>query len=173
MLLTDGGASDASTDDEDATLVAYASIGREVLAGTVAAFRTILLSPTASPDNLEMLCNLAAAVYRNSTALCDAFWSEWEVYCQERAAAVAAPTADPICHLLDAAFIMASSALGRAWSPPARAGIVVNEGQVCAQALPSVAPFLRLLSSLLFAVFHSPFCRAICKLAPKLQPGLV
>ena len=152
MLLTDGGASDASTDDEDATLVAYASIGREVLAGTVAAFRTILLSPTASPDNLEMLCNLAAAVYRNSTALCDAFWSEWEVYCQERAAAVAAPTADPICHLLDAAFIMASSALGRAWSPPARAGIVVNEGQVCALALPSVAPFLRLLSSLVPAV---------------------
>lgn len=156
MLLTDGGdsaaASSAAAGDEDATLVAYASIGREVLAGTVAAFRTILLSSSASPDNLEMLCNLAAAVYRNSTALCDAFWSEWEVYCQERAAAVAAPTADPICHLLDAAFIMASSALGRAWSPPTRAGIIVNEGQVCAQALPSVAPFLRLLSSLVPAV---------------------
>jgi len=155
MLLTDGGdpfAFSSAAGDEDATLVAYASIGREVLAGTVAAFRTILLSPSASPDNLEMLCNLAAVVYRNSTALCDAFWSEWEVYCQERAAAAAAPTADPICHLLDAAFIMASSALGRAWSPPARTGIVVNEGQVCAQALPSVAPFLRLLSSLVPAV---------------------
>jgi len=159
MRLADDGADaqerGGGEDGEDASVVAYASIGREVLAGTIAAFRSVLLSSLSSPENLEMLCNLAASVYRNSSVLCDAFWSDWNVYCSVRASMASAgvtqrivPDADPVCHLLDAAFSMASTALARAWSSPTVAGTIVNEGQRCAEALPSIAPLLRLLSSL-------------------------
>ena len=156
VLLTDGENPENGKDAEwggaeDAAVVAYASIGREVIAGTIAAFGSQLFSPSSSPDNLGMLCNLAAVVYRNSSALCNTFWSDWDSHCAAMAAQGSGPAQvnpDPICLLLDEAFTVASTALSNSLTPAAQDGTFVSEGIRYAEALPMVAPLLRLLASL-------------------------
>ena len=100
---------------DDAVSICYASVTREVLSATLSAFPpSAVLSGT---GNLGTLSDLTASVYRNSPALCGRFWSDWDSYCSYRASLSAGPmktttaAVDPACHLLDAAYALASEAL--------------------------------------------------------------
>eukprot|EP00957_Ditylum_brightwellii_P012708 960413-Ditylum_brightwellii.AAC.1 len=68
-------------------------------------------------ENVGMLAGLASVVYRNTPALCNRFWLDWEEYCSEADARIQkeqqhnALIADPLCYLLDAAYSLAASSL--------------------------------------------------------------
>ncbi|KAL9184106.1 hypothetical protein ACHAXT_002192 [Thalassiosira profunda] len=121
LALTDGKMDEDDKDEgivaSDAASVVYASIGREILSATVRAFREALLSlqtRTSAVDNVGMLADLAAAIYRNQKMLCESFWSDWEDFCQRGSAGVSEDSAisdEPMCYLLDASHTLAASIL--------------------------------------------------------------
>jgi hypothetical protein len=63
----------------DSSSVVYSSIGREILSSTIRVFKQSFLSLQSSSavENIGMLVDLAAIIYRHSTPLCDQFWLEW------------------------------------------------------------------------------------------------
>ncbi|KAL3822464.1 hypothetical protein ACHAXA_006892, partial [Cyclostephanos tholiformis] len=100
----------------DAASVVHASIGREILSGTIRVFRDELLSlqsHSSAVDNIGMLSDLASMIYRNSRILCEQFWSDWDVFCQQESDGVGNENGgiidggEPICYLLDASHSMA------------------------------------------------------------------
>lgn len=97
----------------DASSIVYQSIGNEILAGTIRSFREALLSlqSPSAVDNICMLTNLASVLHRNSSILCDQFWSDWENFCQGDGMADANSSDDPMCYLLDASHNLAVSTL--------------------------------------------------------------
>jgi hypothetical protein len=112
----------------------YASIGREILGGIVMAFQDTILTIDTSmgSENIGVLCNLAAVVFRNSPILCAQFWNDWNVYTSPGSARYASP----FCRVMDTAFTVASSA-------PA---VTTHLSEV--HALQAGWPLLRLVSSL-------------------------
>lgn len=100
----------------DAASVVYASIGREILSGTIRAFRDNLLSLqsySSAVENIGMLSDLASVIFRNSRILCEQFWSDWEAFCQLEGDDMGdgnrrmKDCGEPMCYLLDASHSMA------------------------------------------------------------------
>ena len=64
---------------DNASSMAYALIGREIIFSTIHAFRSSLLTMgggrlhLSAVDNVAMLADLASAVYANSNTLCEGF----------------------------------------------------------------------------------------------------
>ena len=137
---------------ENASIVAYASIGREILFGTLVAYHKSLIESmsSATVDNIGMLCSLTSSIYRNTNVLCNRFWMDWDDYCSTRAikGSDTVPNADPLCNLLDTSFILASSALERQIQEDENSGKAID-GWKYISMLPSLVPFLRLTSSLI------------------------
>ena len=143
--------------EEDSESVIYASIAREILVTTLAAFRSSIsrsLSPT-KVDNLGMLCQLAAKLHRNSNSLCFRFWSEWDSTPQDLnltdVGAISVEKADPLVLLLDVAHSVATSAIDSISSRTLEGDsmISVDCGRDEALILPCLAPLLGFLASLL------------------------
>jgi hypothetical protein len=116
---------------------AYTSIAREILIAAIAAFENILsIHHVAACDNIGVLCNLAAAIYRNSSLICETFWSDWDAYISPNPPA----TPSPVCNLMDSAHSLAVAAMN-----------AFNENRLPPESLlPAIAPFFRLLSSLCY-----------------------
>lgn len=115
---------DTPSDDlvvADAASVICASIGREILTGTIRAFRDMLLSlhsHSSAVDNIGMLSDLASVIYQNSSIMCEQFWASWEMFCQRDGSEdmdnvddEEITGAEPMCYLLDASHSLATSTL--------------------------------------------------------------
>ena len=117
---------------------AHTSIAREILVASIAAFENSILSihHAAACDNIGVLCNLAAAIYRNRPLLCETFWGDWEDYISPHPPL--APS--PICNLMDSAHALALAGL-----------VSIKEERILPdQFLATIAPFFTLLSSLCY-----------------------
>jgi hypothetical protein len=110
----------------DASVVAYTSIGLELLSSILSAFSDSILTCT---ENVAILANLAAVIFSNSDILCEPFWRDFETY--DGNAITQSPN-HQVSALLNAAYKLAATA--------------INMGDE--RSLPSVAPLIRLLSSL-------------------------
>jgi hypothetical protein len=142
-LLDDAAFPITATDSENAVnamSIAYSSLGREVLAALVATLQDTALSldhPGAA-SNIGMLCDLAAAVFRNEPTFCEPFLAEWSIY--------ASPSKDratlPLCFLMDAASKLAAAAVNHS--------VHDQTGMDNHFFLPSIAPLLRFVSSLCY-----------------------
>ena len=108
----------------NATSIVCSSIGREILAATIRAFRGVLLdlrSRARAAENVALLAGLAGAVYGHEPMLCEAFWGDWEDFCQsdgnmehengEDGETEETKSDEPVCYLLDASHTLAVSAL--------------------------------------------------------------
>ena len=120
-----------------ADVVAYTSIAREILAASIAAFSEQLLAidRTDSCQNIGMLCQLVAVVFRNNEPLCQQFWESWESY-------LGGGGSDgrfPICRLMDAAYNLARESLSE---------LVRGQTTSRDEFLGAAAPFFQLLSVL-------------------------
>ena len=149
LMLTDGALpsqADAAASNKtiSADIVAYTSIAREILAASIASFSETLLAidRTDSCKNIEMLCQLVAAIFKNNEPLCQQFWESWESYLSTTNNSNNEKTISkhefPMCRLLDAAYNLSREYLS---------GFV--HGQVPrGEFLEATAPFFRLLSVL-------------------------
>ncbi|KAL7485925.1 hypothetical protein ACHAW6_011512 [Cyclotella cf. meneghiniana] len=152
MALTDTGTTAREDDDEDSVLVlaadassvVYSSIGREILSATIRVFRQSLLSLQSSSavENIGMLVDLAAIIYRHSTPLCDQFWSDWEDLNSSLLEDGPSPPSsdESMCFLLDTAHSLVSSTLVEL-SNGGRQEAVINY-------MRPLSSFLHLISSL-------------------------
>jgi hypothetical protein len=131
--------------EEDGTIISYASIGREILVGTLCAFRNSI--SISNKDNVITLCKLAAKIYRNNDAMCSQFWSDWASESESRDNI---GLTDPMCHLLDVAYQIANSAITNAVNPNDNLNSTsLNCGRFAASILPSLQPLLSFISSLM------------------------
>lgn len=120
-------------DEPAADVAAYTSIAREVLTASVAAFPSILSFDT-NTNNIEILCNLAAAIYQCNPLLAEEFWNSWQSFIAPNPPSVPLP----MCSLMEASHRLATSALE-----------AYNQQQMNNNMfVPAVAPFFRLLASL-------------------------
>eukprot|EP00804_Cyclotella_cryptica_P013309 CCRYP_019813-RB/>CCRYP_019813-RB protein AED:0.01 eAED:0.01 QI:366/1/1/1/1/1/3/407/2502 len=123
MALPDTEMTAREDDDEDSLLglavdassVVYSSIGREILSATIRVFRQSLLSLQSSSavENVGMLVDLAAIIFRHSTPLCEQFWSDWEELNSAMSEDGPSPSSsdESMCFLLDTAHSLASLTL--------------------------------------------------------------
>ncbi len=64
----------------------YALIGREILLGTIRAFRDSLLSLqsySSAVKNICMLSDLASVIHHNSRIFYEQFWLDWDAFCHQ------------------------------------------------------------------------------------------
>jgi len=113
----------------DATKVLYTnSIGLELLSAILSAFSGSILTCT---ENISMLANLAAVIYSNNPIMCEPFWKDCQTF--DACSKLLSPN-QQVAALLNATYILAATAMN----------------QIEEQSLPSIAPLMRLLSSLCF-----------------------
>jgi len=133
----------------DAASVVYASIGREILSGTIRAFRDALLSlqsHSSAVENIGMLSDLASVIHCNSRILCEQFWSDWEAFCQLEGDGMGDGNGrmkdggDPMCYLLDASHSMAVLTLVELKTKGSQRAVI--------HYLKPLSTFLRLIASL-------------------------
>lgn len=128
----------------DASSVVYSSIGREILSATIRVFKTSLLSLQSSSavDNIGMLVDLAAIIYRHSTPLCDQFWSDWNEFSTAMTDEGATPSSsdESMCFLLETAHNLAQSTINELANGGRREAII--------KYLRPMSSFLRLIASL-------------------------
>lgn len=134
----------------DAASVVCASIGREILTGTIRAFRDMLLSPnshSSAAENIGMLSDLASVIYRNSSIMCEQFWSSWEMFCQRGGSEVIDNAVDEeitgaeaMCYLLDASHSLATSTLAELKTGGSQQAVI--------HYLKPLSTFLHLIASL-------------------------
>jgi hypothetical protein len=135
----------------------YASIGREILEASIAAFDGILSQKQESAcENIGMLSNLAAVIFRNSPVLCNPFWAEWSAYTTGEQFA----SSSPICSLMESAHGLAVDGL---------LAVKGAQNEIAASEilLPSVTPIFALLASLCSEA------EAVENTVPKLPEGLI
>lgn len=139
--------------------LAYASIGRELFAATILAFKDSIISldnPTVE-ENLSMLAGLVGVIFHNSPTLCATFWEDWSMYTSPQFSASSATL--PFCLVFEAAYQAAASALAEI---PPESGIRFVQG---------VSPLLKMASSLVYnnkvteyvltSVFHPDLIRFV------------
>ncbi|KAL3924430.1 MAG: hypothetical protein SGILL_001052 [Bacillariaceae sp.] len=127
-----------------ADTVAYTSIAREIVAGSIAAFSDTVLDIESanSCENIGILCELAATIYKNNGPLCMQFCDAWDAYLLRINGPRSSTTKIfPICQLFDASHQLACRALD-----------AVQMNRVSTEFfLSAVAPFFRMFSSLCHA----------------------
>jgi len=133
----------------DAASVVYASIGLEILSGTIRAFRDALLSlqsHSSAVENICMLSDLASVIHRNSRIFCEQFWSDWDAFCQQEGNSMGngdgeiKDGGEPMCYLLDASHSMAVLTLVELKTKGSQQSVV--------HCLKPLSSFLRLIASL-------------------------
>mmetsp|Transcript_4290 Transcript_4290/g.8212 ORF Transcript_4290/g.8212 Transcript_4290/m.8212 type:complete len:2308 (-) Transcript_4290:59-6982(-) len=141
---------------DDSTGVIYASIGREILVGTLSAFQSSLSNTLEASkiDNLGMFCQLAAKIHCNSDVLCQRFWTDWEEAPRDMSASdvgiVDLDPADPLTLLLDLSHSIAMRALSTLGDRSSNVSILSSEhGRQEAAILPCLSPLLNMLASLI------------------------
>ena len=122
---------------EDATCINYASIGREILVGTISAIRHMITA--SNIDNVLMLSKLASSIYRNNSILCAQFWSDWNSSTNHKE--------DPMCHLLDVVYQIANNAMKSDDSIYDMSGM--NRSKFAASILSTLQPCLQFITSLI------------------------
>eukprot|EP00978_Attheya_sp_CCMP212_P002782 scaffold5680_cov54-Attheya_sp.AAC.1 len=149
LSLTNPSEEESVVVSSDAASVAYASIGYEVLASTIA---VLLPAGTTTMDdssisNIGMLCDLCASICRNNPVLCEQFWADWDMFCRsddndddDEPQQSQQQQQQPVCGLLYSAHSLAGRALDMAQQ---------QNGTVPIQ-LDAVAPLLTLVSSLCY-----------------------
>ena len=153
MALTDGEDATVTREDHDfitglpvdASSVVYSSIGREILSATIRVFKKSLLSLQSSSavDNIGMLVDLAAIIYRHSTPLCDQFWSDWNEFSSamtDDEGASPNSSDEAMCFLLETAHNLATATLAELESGSRQEAII--------KYLRPMSSFLHLISSL-------------------------
>ena len=151
LMDTDGTPGDEEDDGDfisglptDASSVVYSSIGREILSSTIRVFKQQLLSLQSSSavENIGMLVDLAAIIYRHSTPLCDQFWSDWNEFSSAMLDEGESPSSsdESMCFLLETAHNLATSTLAEMANGGRQEAIV--------KYLRPMSSFLRLISSL-------------------------
>jgi len=131
-----------------ADIVAYTSIAREILAASISSFSENLLAidRTNSCENIGLLCQLVAVVFRNNEPLCKQYWESWEAYLSSNNETrnrfsrnvTMLPSEFPICRLMDASYNLSREYLSQ----------FIN-GQIPREEfLAATAPFFQLLSVL-------------------------
>ena len=96
---------------------AFASICKECISATIAS--CYLFTKTAMPPtDVEVLCTLSSAAYKNQTNLCEQFWAQFgafSYFMEENGGNLsvfdAAHKFDPLCHLLNSANDLSTSSL--------------------------------------------------------------
>ena len=129
--------------EDSGSIVTYASIGREILVGTVRAFRTTILQDV-TPDkaeNIGMLCHLAGHIYRNNAVLCNQLWEDWESPGSEEV--------EPLCQLLDVAYTLATKALQPRLTSDGQSNAPSRSGLDMALTLPLLEPLISFVASLI------------------------
>ena len=122
----------------DANSLTYASIGNELLNGMTMALQDTILhvEHDYACQNIAMVCEMAACIYRNSPSLCEPFWIDWS----EFTSATRPPKRLlPMCRVVDSAYLLVSNALQVDLKGP---------GLSKQQLLATLAPLLRLISSI-------------------------
>ncbi len=135
--------------EEDGTIISYASIGREILVGTLCAFRSTIR--VSNKKNVVTLCELASKIYRNNDAMCANFWSDWTSESQLRDQNTSsASLIDPMCLLLDVAYQIANQAVSNDIEAKGNFDSTsLNYGKFAASILPDLQPILSFISSLI------------------------
>ncbi len=131
---------DPVIEEEDESIVSYASIGREILVGTLTAFRGSITTST-SLETITMLCNLASMIYRNDEQMCSQFWSDWSTISVESSDDIE----DPMNQLLYVSYQIATEAITENVFATNESAATVRS---CMSALPTLRPFLQFFSSL-------------------------
>lgn len=127
-----------------ADIVTYASIAREVIAASIAAFpETLAIDQPISCQDLRLLCTVTAKIYENNGRLCQQFWDVWELFVIESSNQQDQRLPSfPICRLLEGAHKFATVALNSLWNQ-----------QISSHSYISAAsPFFQLLA----ALCHTP-----------------
>lgn len=144
MALTDGEGAITGL-PVDASSVVYSSIGREILSATIRVFKKSLLSLQSSSavDNIGMLVDLAAIIYRHSAPLCDQFWSDWNEFSSamtDDEGTSPNSSDEAMCFLLETAHNLATATLAELESGSRQEAII--------KYLRPMSSFLHLISSL-------------------------
>ena len=128
-------------EEEDESIVSYASIGREIVVGTLTAFQGSISTST-DLDTITMLCNLASMIYRNDDQMCSQFWSDWSTISEANCNNIE----DPMNQLLYIAYQLAIESVPD--------DMVSKMASTCSarsktSTLLALRPFMQLFSSLM------------------------
>jgi hypothetical protein len=132
-----------TTTNISADIVVYTSIAREIVASSIATFSESLLAIDRdnSCQNIGMLCQLVAVVFRNNEPLCQQFWDSWESYLDTTTSSITQKDQQqgfPICRLMDATYNLTNNYLE-----------AVSNGSISKdEFLSAAASFFRLTSAL-------------------------
>jgi hypothetical protein len=132
-----------TTTNISADIVVYTSIAREIIASSIATFSETLLAIDRdnSCQNIGMLCQLVAVVFRNNEPLCQQFWDSWESYLDTTTSSTTQQDQQqgfPICRLMDATYNLTKNYLQ-----------AVSNGHISKdEFLSAAASFFRLTSAL-------------------------
>ena len=132
-----------TTTNISADIVVYTSIAREIIASSIATFSESLLAIDRddSCQNIAMLCQLVAVVFRNNEPLCQQFWDSWESYLDTTTSSTTQQDQQlgfPICRLMDATYNLTKNYLEE-----------VSNGSISKdEFLSAAASFFRLTSAL-------------------------